>query len=69
MEQTHIYLAKIKGSDPDEFIFISTSLDGSQIKRMSESFSEANFRADMAAQGMSSIEISEKLAHARANAF
>jgi hypothetical protein len=67
MDQLRTFLAEAKDSEPEQFCFLSTSADISQIRKMSKTFSADDFRSDMAAKGMPVSEIEEKLAHARAN--
>ncbi len=67
MDNTHTYLARLKDADPEEFVYISTSPVGTQMKTMTGSFSADDFRSDMAKAGMPTSEIEAKIAHARAN--
>lgn len=54
---THTQLVKVKGADPEEFILLTSSPDGSKIERMSRAFSADDFRADMTERGMPTSEI------------
>ena len=67
MDQLITFLVKVKDSEPEQFCFLSTSADMSQMKKMSGTFSAEDFRSDMVAKGMPVSEIEDKLAYAQAH--
>ena len=67
MEQT--WLAMIKGSEPEEFLFVTVDLAEGKMKRTSPPVNETEMRGHLATNGMPAAEIDDKFAHARANAI
>jgi hypothetical protein len=67
MEET--YLAKVKSSDPEEFLFVTIDPAEGCIKRTTAPAGEAEVRGHLSSSGMLEAEIDQKLEHARKNPF
>ncbi|MGA2593906.1 MAG: hypothetical protein ABSH32_28725 [Bryobacteraceae bacterium] len=65
MEQT--WLAMLKGSEPEQFLFVTVDLAEGKMKRTTEAISEKEMRAHLTSNGMPASEINDKFVHARAN--
>ena len=61
----HTYLAKVKSSDPEEFLFVTFDPTKGSIKHMTNPVSEADIREHLSANGMPKAEIDSKFEHAR----
>ena len=59
----------VKGSDPEEFVFITVDHEAGQMKHMSEPFSEEGMRKHLSDNGMPKAEIDEKIATGREKAI
>jgi hypothetical protein len=62
-EETH--LQRIKGSDPEQFIFIAFDRSEAKMKHMSDAMSEAAVRAYLGGNGMSEHELNTTINTAR----
>ena len=65
MEQT--WLAKVKDSNPEQFLFVTADLVHGNMKRMTAPVSEREIRNDLKRRGMPEAEIEDKIRHAREN--
>jgi hypothetical protein len=62
-----IWLAQIKGREPEEFAFVTYEGTEGIIKDMTFPYTEEDVRKNFAANGITGAQIEDKLAHARAN--
>ena len=60
-----VFVAKVKGEEPEAFLFITLSEDFSRVVRTSGAMSEAELRAALSKTGMPDWEISSHIEHAR----
>ena len=65
MADDHMYVAKVKGSVPEQFLFITFAADYSQVVRTSGIMSEKDLRATLSKAGMPDLEITDRIEHAR----
>jgi hypothetical protein len=62
------YLAKLKDSDPEQFMFITVNMAEGRMVHTSSAMSEEEIRKLLIGNGMPLGELEEKFAHARASA-
>ena len=65
MPNDHMFMAKIKGQEPEQFIFITVSEDYSRITRTSDPMSEKELRAKLHDLMMPDVEVCARIEHAR----
>ena len=58
-------VGKVKGLDPEQFVFIALAADLSGVKRVSGPMSETELRAVLSQRGMQAGEITSYIEHAR----
>lgn len=61
----HTFVAKIKGAESEQFIFVTLAEDFSTVARTSKPLSEDDLRAELLEAGMPDGEISSHIEHAR----
>lgn len=61
----HTFVAKIKGAEPEQFIFFTLAEDFSTVAHTSERLSEGDLWAELRKVRMPDGEISSRIEHAR----
>jgi hypothetical protein len=64
-DDDHIFVGKVKGLEPEQFIFITVAGDFCTIKRTSNAMSGDELRTALSKVGMPDWEISSHIEHAR----
>jgi hypothetical protein len=65
MADDHMFLAKIKGQEPEQFMFVTLAEDYSTIKHTGEPMSEKEVRKTLADAGMPEATIRARIEKAR----
>ena len=65
MDET--YLAKVKNSEPEQFLFVTWDPTQGSMKNTTAPVSEGEIREFLSSNGMPQQEIDSKVAHARQN--
>ena len=60
-----MFVAKVKGKEPEQFLFITLSEGYERVVRTSGAMSEAEMRAALQKTGMPESEINSHIEHAR----
>ena len=56
-----VFLAKVKGVEPEQFVYITMAVDFTAIKRMSGTLSEADVWLELRKSGMADTEIRSRI--------